>query len=347
MRAGPGRGSTCSLAAPAGCRIPFSSTGHLARRRTCPVNDAVTRDREPKQSAGLAGRQVEADGQGMVARMPAPLHWPPLPGAPGLCLLPGQPLCSNCRGTAAYHLQVRRACRRPCTAARRAPLRRPTHSGRPAAWQVSHGANNGTTIPTITQQDTSQDAHAAAFAALATRWSGCPARGARSGPNHTGRSLALVPQARLSRPSHAMQQRCSSRQITRQAPCKYKSGAPPQRPAAGAARQHSSGTPPIPRAPSSPRALPPPPSPRPPACPGPDHSSMSMRAKRLWPVVTSSSTITSSAIIAIRPFQVSALLVQPHCQRMTGAGRVRRSRSYASSSVSTSPAGGVCVGCGG
>lgn len=47
------------------------------------------------------------------------------------------------------------------------------------------------------------------------------------------------------------------------------------------------------------------------------------------------------ATIAMRPFHVSADLVQPHDQGSTGAGSVRRSRSYASSSVSRSP---VCFG---
>ena len=40
----------------------------------------------------------------------------------------------------------------------------------------------------------------------------------------------------------------------------------------------------------------------------------------------------------MRPFQVSALLVQPHCHTLTGGGSTRRSRSYACSSSSTRPA---------
>ncbi len=39
----------------------------------------------------------------------------------------------------------------------------------------------------------------------------------------------------------------------------------------------------------------------------------------------------------MRPFQVSALLVQPHCHMRTGGGSTRRSRSYACSSSSTRP----------
>lgn len=46
-----------------------------------------------------------------------------------------------------------------------------------------------------------------------------------------------------------------------------------------------------------------------------------------WPVVASSSRMTMIATIAMRPFQVSALLVQPQDQGSTGAGRVLRSLS--------------------
>lgn len=58
-----------------------------------------------------------------------------------------------------------------------------------------------------------------------------------------------------------------------------------------------------------------------------------------WPVVASSSRMTMIATMAMRPFQVSALLVQPQDQGSTGAGSVLRSLSYASNRVSRSPAG--------
>lgn len=45
------------------------------------------------------------------------------------------------------------------------------------------------------------------------------------------------------------------------------------------------------------------------------------------PVVASSSSMTMIATMAMRPFQVSADLVQPQVHTSTGAGRVRRSRS--------------------
>lgn len=56
------------------------------------------------------------------------------------------------------------------------------------------------------------------------------------------------------------------------------------------------------------------------------------------PVVASSSRMTMIATMAMRPFQVSALFVQPQDQGSTGAGRVLRSLSYASNKVSRSPA---------
>ena len=56
------------------------------------------------------------------------------------------------------------------------------------------------------------------------------------------------------------------------------------------------------------------------------------------PVVTSSSRMMAMASIAMRPFHVSALLVQPHFQTRTGGGSTFcRLRSYVSSSASTSP----------
>ena len=63
-----------------------------------------------------------------------------------------------------------------------------------------------------------------------------------------------------------------------------------------------------------------------------------MLLRMLWPVMISSTKMRKMATIARRPFQISALLVQPHSHIATGEGTARRSRSYASSSASSSPA---------
>lgn len=69
-----------------------------------------------------------------------------------------------------------------------------------------------------------------------------------------------------------------------------------------------------------------------------NQSSQNRFLTMLCPVVTSSARITTMASMAMRPFHVSAERVQPHCQMTTGDGSVRRSRSYAFSSASRSPA---------
>lgn len=56
-------------------------------------------------------------------------------------------------------------------------------------------------------------------------------------------------------------------------------------------------------------------------------------------MVASSSRMTIIATMAMRPFHVSADLVQPQDQGSIGAGSVLRSLSYASNRVSRSPAG--------
>mmetsp|Transcript_13253 Transcript_13253/g.41504 ORF Transcript_13253/g.41504 Transcript_13253/m.41504 type:complete len:225 (-) Transcript_13253:824-1498(-) len=53
------------------------------------------------------------------------------------------------------------------------------------------------------------------------------------------------------------------------------------------------------------------------------------------PEVISISSAVENAAIAMRPFHVSALLVQPHCHTSTGGGSASRSRSYASSRSGT------------
>lgn len=58
----------------------------------------------------------------------------------------------------------------------------------------------------------------------------------------------------------------------------------------------------------------------------------------LCPVTHSRTTIIRMATIAMRPFQVSALLVHPVSHMTTGDGRAERSRSYACSNASSSPA---------
>lgn len=57
------------------------------------------------------------------------------------------------------------------------------------------------------------------------------------------------------------------------------------------------------------------------------------------PVVTSRTNRTSTASIAALPFQVSALLVQPHSQTITGGGSSVRFESYAANNSSTLPSG--------
>lgn len=57
------------------------------------------------------------------------------------------------------------------------------------------------------------------------------------------------------------------------------------------------------------------------------------------PVVTSSTNKTSTASIAALPFQVSALLVQPHSHTVTGGGSSLRCESYAANNSSTLPSG--------
>lgn len=57
------------------------------------------------------------------------------------------------------------------------------------------------------------------------------------------------------------------------------------------------------------------------------------------PVVTSRTNRTSTANIAARPFQVSALLVQPHSQTVTGGGSSLRFESYVANNSSTLPSG--------
>ena len=66
--------------------------------------------------------------------------------------------------------------------------------------------------------------------------------------------------------------------------------------------------------------------------------SSNQRVRTARPVVTSSNTSTSTASMAMRPFQVSAERVQPHSQRRTGAGSTLLSLSYVSSSSCTDPA---------
>lgn len=62
------------------------------------------------------------------------------------------------------------------------------------------------------------------------------------------------------------------------------------------------------------------------------------RPRAPWPVATSTSRMTKMASMASRPFQVSALAVQPQFHCSIGCGSARRSLSYVSSSVDTSPA---------
>lgn len=63
------------------------------------------------------------------------------------------------------------------------------------------------------------------------------------------------------------------------------------------------------------------------AAAAPAQSSTITLERKDCPVVASSSRMTMIATIAMRPFQVSALLVQPQDQGSTGAGRVLRSLS--------------------
>lgn len=64
----------------------------------------------------------------------------------------------------------------------------------------------------------------------------------------------------------------------------------------------------------------------------------SQRPRAPWPVATSTSRMTKMASMASRPFQVSALAVQPQFHCSIGCGSARRSLSYVSSRVDTSPA---------
>jgi hypothetical protein len=61
--------------------------------------------------------------------------------------------------------------------------------------------------------------------------------------------------------------------------------------------------------------------------------------KKPCPVVTSRTNRTRTASIAARPFQVSALLVQPHSHTITGDCSSLRFKSYTASSSSTLPSG--------
>uniref|UniRef100_A0A0D9WVI9 Uncharacterized protein n=1 Tax=Leersia perrieri TaxID=77586 RepID=A0A0D9WVI9_9ORYZ len=61
--------------------------------------------------------------------------------------------------------------------------------------------------------------------------------------------------------------------------------------------------------------------------------------KKPSPVVTSSTRRARTASIAARPFQVSALFVQPHSHTVTGGGNSLRFESYAANNSSTLPRG--------
>ncbi|URE31945.1 hypothetical protein MUK42_15736 [Musa troglodytarum] len=61
--------------------------------------------------------------------------------------------------------------------------------------------------------------------------------------------------------------------------------------------------------------------------------------KKPSPVVTSKTNNASTANMAALPFQVSALLVQPHSHTVTGGGSSPRFESYAARSSSTLPSG--------
>ncbi|RZR88185.1 hypothetical protein BHM03_00015711 [Ensete ventricosum] len=61
--------------------------------------------------------------------------------------------------------------------------------------------------------------------------------------------------------------------------------------------------------------------------------------KKPSPVVTSKTNNARTANIAALPFQVSALLVQPHSHTVTGGGSSPRFESYAARSSSTLPSG--------
>ncbi|URE31946.1 hypothetical protein MUK42_15736 [Musa troglodytarum] len=70
-----------------------------------------------------------------------------------------------------------------------------------------------------------------------------------------------------------------------------------------------------------------------------DRGRMPHWCKKPSPVVTSKTNNASTANMAALPFQVSALLVQPHSHTVTGGGSSPRFESYAARSSSTLPSG--------
>ncbi len=59
----------------------------------------------------------------------------------------------------------------------------------------------------------------------------------------------------------------------------------------------------------------------------------------IFPVGPGQDQMQVRSALAMRPFQVSALFVQPHSHMRTGGGSTRRSLSYVCKMSSTRPAG--------